>query len=480
MMLLACLLTVCVAHSVVGNLQIYPQPHGLHASDKFEVYLSQGGHKQKSFTYITKSDPRTKENSSAKPHRSMSWTSFAFSGAAVTAEIHTPTDFHNCIVRPKSYNYHCRRTGSKTAEVVIKQNTKMMSVEFDYDYGSNHGDITDKFLIFADAPETHVPNKNDNSVLYFGPGMYNFHGQKELDHNIKEVYLAPGSYIDGGFRTSGGSVKIHGRGVISGSTYPHKDKRFQWALVLMDKGSHHTFEGITLTDPEQFFYRGQSDHNTVRNVKMVGAWTYNADGIAIGHDGVVEDSFINANDDALKLYSDNLNIQRVVIWQSQNGGVFQTGWWTGRDMQKVRVNDIDIIHTDWCAFKGDNCHIGGNDAVFDQAGDTTHFDVHDMVFSNVRIEGSCPRVIYFKMHTGAKGSVSNIRFENWSIESQPTHDNLHNEIAGTSAGGHIANWNFFNFKVGGQCITSSGAGDFIIDSQHASGIKFSCGENIIG
>lgn len=43
----------------------------------------------------------------------MSWTSFAFTGGKVTVEVHTSRDFQNCLVRPKSYGYSCRRSGSK-------------------------------------------------------------------------------------------------------------------------------------------------------------------------------------------------------------------------------------------------------------------------------------------------------------------------------------------------------------------------------
>jgi hypothetical protein len=35
---------------------------------------------------------------------------------------------------------------------------------------------------------------------------------------------------------------------------------------------------------------------------MVGAWTYNSDGIAVGSGGRVTDTFIRANDDSIKLF----------------------------------------------------------------------------------------------------------------------------------------------------------------------------------
>lgn len=171
--------------------------------------------------------------------------------------------------------------------------------------------------------------------------------------------------------------------------------------------------------------------------------------------------------------------RRVVIWQMQNGAVFQNGWWSGRDMKKVRISDIDVIHTDWCTFKGSNCHISVNNAVFDLAGDTKHFAMSDIVFTNIRVEGSCPRIVYWKMTNGASGTASNVHIINLSVDSQPGHDSLHNEIAGNS-GGRVTNWQFNNFKIGGKCISSAAQADFHIDANTTSNIRFNCGGAIIG
>lgn len=284
-----------------GNLVVYPHANGPPASSHFTIFLSQGGNKHKSFTYISTSDHRTQDASHVKPHRSVSWTSFAFTGSPVTVEVHTKSDFHNCVVRPKSYGYHCKRTGPMVAQFIVQHNTRMMSVEFDNDQTNSHKDITNKLVVFADPTETNVPSKHDANVLFYDVGLHNLNGQKLLDSHIKEVYLAPGAFVQGGFRTSGGSVKIRGRGIMSGTIYKFHDNRFLWGLINVDKGSHHVVEGITMVDSPQFFYRGLSDNNVVRNVKTLAPWTFNSDGVGIGHDGLVEDCFFMANDDSIKV-----------------------------------------------------------------------------------------------------------------------------------------------------------------------------------
>ena len=51
-----------------------------------------------------------------------------------------------------------------------------------------------------------------------------------------------------------------------------------------------------------------------------------------------------------QLYASDLEVKRSVVWQGENGAVFQTGWWDSRVMHNVHVHNIDVIHTDWCAF----------------------------------------------------------------------------------------------------------------------------------
>ncbi|XP_050416500.1 dextranase [Patella vulgata] len=468
------LLVQFLIRQAFGNLNTYPAPRGIQASNKFRVYLSQGGQRQSSFTYITTSAQRATETPKTKGGRSVSWTSFSFSGSAVTAEIHTPHDFQNCIVRPQHYGYKCQRTGSKTAHVTISSTSRMMSVEFDYDYGSINVDIKDKMLIFADPPESNVPNEHDSSVLFYKAGVHNLNGQMHLNNNIKTIYLAPGAWVEGGFLTTANHrVTLRGRGILSTRSYKWRDEEFLWATLNFDKGDNHVVEGIVMVDPQRFFFRGLSGYNTIRNVKMIAPWAHNSDGVAIGRDGLVEDTFIWANDDSFKVYKDNMVVRRCVVWQAQNGAVFQFGWWKKRYAKKIRISDVDVIHTDWCTFKGRKCHLSTNNAIIDLGGNKTKsFNVSDIVFSNIRIEGSCPRLVYFKMNPSSTGSVTNMHFNNWSVESQTTHDHLHNEIQGANKA-PISGWTFTNLKIGGHCISSPNQADFRLES-HTNNIKFIC------
>lgn len=296
------LITVCVISFTKSELTIYPRIPHVGWSSKFTVFFRQGnGPRLRGNNYMIKSDTKYNQSHEGAPHRTVSWNSIAFNGEPVTVEIYLVTrDFTSCIVRPKSYGIKCIRTRAKNAQFNVTQNNRKMSVEFDFDTGSGDIDIQNKLLIFADAPEINIPT-HDPSVLYYGPGFHNLRGQKRLGGNIKTIYIAPGSMVMGGFVTTGGSVKIIGRGMLGGINFPPQYPLFSWGMINMDAGENHTIEGITIVDPTVFYIRALSRNLVVRNIKAIGAWTSGTDGIEAGENALIEDSFIMAGDDAIKV-----------------------------------------------------------------------------------------------------------------------------------------------------------------------------------
>lgn len=255
--------------------------------------------------------------------------------------------------------------------------------------------------------------------------------------------------------------------------------RFDSALISMSNGMGHTLEGLVLSDSMHFFVRALKSNNVVRNVKTVGAWMYNSDGVVLGANGRVEDSFFHVNDDAIKLYHSGLQVHRCVVWQAQNGAVFQTGWNNNRRvLRNALVTDVDIIHIDWCTFKaGRQCNLSENKAVFNhRQQNMKSIDINDVEFRNIRVEGSSPRIIYWKPEVRATGTATNVRFVNWTVEAEPTtiryypHDNKITPTQRIS----LSNWIFNNFRVRGQCMHNARRFNLTIDERTTRNIQFSC------
>ena len=107
-----------------------------------------------------------------------------------------------------------------------------------------------------------------------------------------------------------------------------------------------TVEGITLADNKYFSIRLIGTGNTVRWTKIIGAWTYNCDGISAFAGSTVSNCFVWANDDNIKAYRDHVTFSDMVLWQLNNGGCIQMSW-GGAMAANVAIRRVDILHAEW-------------------------------------------------------------------------------------------------------------------------------------
>ena len=111
-----------------------------------------------------------------------------------------------------------------------------------------------------------------------------------------------------------------------------------------------TLEDVTIANSPHWVLTFINDDDartqgTFDNFKMVGAWTYNNDGLPnpTGSSSYIRNAFIHADDDAFKIYNSDSRIENCVVWQSNNGAVFQFGWFP-KTCSNVEVSNIDVIH----------------------------------------------------------------------------------------------------------------------------------------
>jgi hypothetical protein len=152
--------------------------------------------------------------------------------------------------------------------------------------------------VFADAPEEPAPDPGDPDVLYFEPGVH-CAGIIRLQSG-QTVYLAPGSVVYGAILGEGANdVTVRGRGILDGSKFG----RFALTgLVCLYDCDNVRFEGITLRDAPIFTMIPMNCRELrIRNVKIIGNWRYNSDGINFSNCQrcSVEDSFLRTFDDSI-------------------------------------------------------------------------------------------------------------------------------------------------------------------------------------
>jgi hypothetical protein len=211
--------------------------------------------------------------------------------------------------------------------------------------------------LFASPPEKDAPAPDAPGVRFFGPGIHR-PGRIELKSH-ETVYLAGGAVVYGSIHANNATnLRIAGRGVLDVGPF---ERGQGGGAVRLSGCSDVTVEGIVMRDPDVWCCSlFGCNRVTISNVKLVGLWRYNADGIDVcnSRDVVVCDSFVRAFDDALVIkglksrqnsFDDrpvrNVRFRRCVIWCDW-GRAMEIGAETcAPEIADVAFEDCDIVRT---------------------------------------------------------------------------------------------------------------------------------------
>ncbi|OHB68417.1 MAG: hypothetical protein A2Y77_15185 [Planctomycetes bacterium RBG_13_62_9] len=223
---------------VVGDVTVYPRPGpSVEQSGLYQVSVIQDGVRYESFTYQIRA-----QKTESWRHNVCSFTTFSFSGSVVVeVKKLDGATIQFCRVYPSSYAITPEIVSSNTVRTTLREPMKKMAVIFDNDW------TTHPLLVFADAPETDVPNAGDAKVIYFGPGVHNAGMIRPAAGQT--VYLAGGAYVKGAIDARNQpNVMIRGRGVLSQEdmAFPaaHAIDLGGWDLVVEYVDVNASFSGV--------------------------------------------------------------------------------------------------------------------------------------------------------------------------------------------------------------------------------------------
>ncbi len=459
------------------TLSVYPPHQGATLSSDFVVTVAQQGqsHELHSAPVFTGSSAQRCQQLAAAgvmpsvcktvAGHKQSWASFWFSGAAVTVTVSRAGGWgawSRVRVRSSSGGHTLTPVNASTFSFELTPSPLgwKLSVEStaQESLGAEPLVIHDMLMIFGD-PEDLAPDPMGRAprMLYFGAGYHDLGGQMVLPSNISSVYIAGGAWVSGGFitRDPSSSVRISGRGVLSGSAisflispagegHCSYNGSFCWSMINMDEGANHVLEGIVLHDPPKFYFRSEAPGVTVQGVKLLGAWPYNTDGVATGENGLVRDSFIRANDDTIKLFSSKMLVEDCTLWQGSNGACFQLGWWSSHSQRDILVQRVTVLHADWSKPGS------ANDGVVDLRGPQNSgglYSIQNITWKDVRLDTAIHGGELLRMDLGsARGSVSQLSFERLSLSSS---------FSSTIAAGSdhsFSNFSFVDMTINGKCV----------------------------
>jgi hypothetical protein len=291
----------------------------------------------------------------------------------VSVEVTAKQLFTNVLVRPSARGIRPAVNGQTITFALSKAG--QVTVELDGPHHALH--------LFADSPETGAPNRDAAGVRYFGPGIH--HPGKIQLKSGETLYVAGGAVVYTAVEARGAAgVRIRGRGIIDTSQYARDQGG---GCIRLTDCSDVKVEGVILRDPDVWCLSAFGCRNVeIDNVKLIGLWRYNADGIDIcnSQDVVIHNSFLRTFDDSIVLKGLNwspggfhekpvrtIRVHDLVIWCDW-GRALEIGAETSApEIADVRFQNCDVIRT---------THI----AMDIQCGDRAL--VHDIRYENIRVE----------------------------------------------------------------------------------------------
>ncbi len=304
---------------------------------------------------------------------------FAFKGKATVAV--TPDhDFKEVKVRPLSRGVTVRREG-RTVTFDIER-PGGYSVEFDGYHNNLH--------VFADAPKDYDLPPN---AIVFGPGVHDI-GILTLKSG-DTVFIDSGAIVYGGFHAKDATgISILGRGIIDGGRlkeeilFPasgdgNEDVKNAKRVHTIDLRNCRdiVIDGPTMRDSLLYNIAMWGCENiAVSNVKIVGQWRFNTDGIDLHNcrHARVTDCFARTFDDTFCFKAhegygncEDCVFERCVAWNDW-GKAFEVGVECRADhLRRLTFRDCDCIHA-----------VG---AVMDVA-NVDYGRVSDILFEDMRLE----------------------------------------------------------------------------------------------
>ena len=191
--------------------------------------------------------------------------------------------------------------------------------------------------------------------------------------NIRDVFLAPGAWVQGKLRftqTGTGQMRrIYGPGVLDGSRFSYALRHctvqsdpsalsgypsLSWTtLANASNGStppadKFSLDGVVVSDCN-FFAVDNLVNGVVNNVKING-WNGNNDGLGLSWTTRVSNVFVRSGDDSLKVFGDYVTVINATVWQNWNGGVVNLGWGNYSTANDSLIDGLYVVKMDWLHF----------------------------------------------------------------------------------------------------------------------------------
>ncbi len=344
---------------------------------------------------------------------------FDFKGE-VTIKIKSNKAIKTLDIRPKEYGIKSAIMGN-TIELTLSKPSQFV-VEVNGYHKALH--------IFANPLDTYKIDKKDPKVHYFEPGIHEA-GVINLKSN-ETVYIDGGAVVYGVINSENTrNIRILGRGILDASKI---ERGKAPEMICLKRVVGAFINGIILRDPHLYaVVPNWCDSITINNIKLIGLWRYNTDGIHPENSKniTIRNSFVRAFDDAIvfsgsrRAYNEhfrnieNITVDNCVIWNDW-GRALEIGAGTVADtIQNISFSNCYIPHFTAVAMDIQNC-----DRAYIKDIHYKNIYIEDPISDSLRV-GTTPLVkkawgkiivlgIYgaFYSDDTLRGNINNIYFDN--------------------------------------------------------------------
>jgi hypothetical protein len=372
---------------------------------------------------------------------------------SVKVRISSKRSLRDVVIRPESKGIKPVLEDDNTITFTLKKPYKL-SIEPD---GKKS-----PLLLFANPIETDIPKPDDPNVIFFGPGLHKPEKIVVLKSN-QTLYLAGGAVVKAAVLAEGTNINIRGRGILDGSDW-------EWRkgpvgnignLIAIRNSKNVEVNGITLRGSSHWtIVPFNSQHVTIRNVKLCNSRVQNDDGInpCNSQDVLITDCFIRSDDDCIALKGldfsgTNSNVENIIVENStlwcDRARIFLLGAESRAEfMRNITIRNIDIIHFTLNAF------------LFEPGEDMR---LENVIVEDVRIYGEGQSefirlrpVVNQYMQKKVPGFISNIKFKNVTIQGKKGEYLI--QVAGADAEHDVHDVTFEGVSILGTNIKSDSAG----------------------
>lgn len=329
-----------------GPLVIYPEfDERIERDYMYSVSVTQGDKTASIPVYNhTEASRTTRSNVDTSADEFRRFSTFAFDPTAggVRVDIKVNCDFESYSLIPSAKSFRNEFYKGVISVYLDKPDYFMVRL---------NGKDSTLIAIFADSPETDIPEANDNTIVVDGWKDVEG-GVLELKKDGTTLYIKPGAVLNARVKVTADNCKIIGRGAILdpfSDIYNYDEKETKdYVLLYIHNADNTVVDGIHLLNGRAYnleiqgiWERAYADNARITNTKILST-QMSSDGMMFNYyirDAYAEHCFIYCGDNALN-YEDEAHFKDILVGTTCNAIFPQT------DIRNSSLEDIYVFRAD--------------------------------------------------------------------------------------------------------------------------------------